>query len=129
MWSLWFLCQAKKRFKCSHDKITQGFRTVGLEYLINSTVLEEHKKDTTTDTDILEIKADFTIKFKERKTKEEVERDLEKLCDSNLEVGLGWDTIEKCSTYFIIQIKLDEGETMNKLWPWYGQDIMIMICL
>ena len=82
---------------------------------LNSTDVEEHKKDTTTETDILETEADFTINFEEGKTKEEVERELEKLWDSNLKDGLGWDTIEKCNTYVIIHIKLDEGETMNKL--------------
>ena len=89
---------------------------------MNSTDDEEDTKETNRETERLETEVDFLIQFKKSKTKEEVSSELGKLWDSELKVDIGWNIVLICETFFIIQIQLEEGESMNQLldtisWP------------
>ena len=57
-------------------------------------ILTVDSKKTDRQTELLETEVAFLIQFKERKTKEEVSNELEKLWDSNLKVGFSWDTLK-----------------------------------
>ena len=72
-------------------------------------------EETRTQTDPSETEADFKIRIKEEKSEQEVIDELVKHWDSDLKVYIGWDTIKINERYFIIEMKLKQGESMNNL--------------
>ena len=69
-----------------------------------------------------EREVDFRISFRDKKTIQEVNNDLEKHWGSKLDIVMGWGVMQLEATYFIIEVQLEENESVNNLlndvtWP------------